>query len=92
MKKFEIFYLENCPYCRKAFKYIDELKSQFPQFKKIEMTIIEESRQKQTADARDYYYVPTFYVDGKKVFEGACDKKDVENILKSVIETAVERQ
>ena len=32
--------------------------------------MIEESEQPALADTFDYYYVPTFYVDGVKVHEG----------------------
>lgn len=86
MKNIEMFYLKNCPYCIKAMRYLDELKSSDIRFKNIHITMIEESEQKELADSRDYYYVPTFYVDGKKVFEGAPDKSDIRNVLEAALE------
>ncbi len=32
MKKVKIFYLENCPHCRRAFKMLDELQSKNPKY------------------------------------------------------------
>ena len=86
MKNVEMFYLKNCPYCKKAMNYLDELKSSDIRFKNIHITMIEESEQKELADSKDYYYVPTFYVDGKKVFEGAPDKSDIQKVLDLALE------
>ena len=46
----------------------------------------EESEQPDVADAFDYYYVPTFYVDGVKVHEGGIYPEEVEKILRSALE------
>lgn len=86
MKNIEMFYLKNCPYCKKAITFLDELRSGDIRFKNIHISMIEESEQKELADSRDYYYVPTFYVDGKKVFEGAPDKSDIQNVLEAALE------
>ena len=40
----------------------------------------------EVADAFDYYYVPTFYVDGVKVHEGGIYPEEVEKILRSALE------
>ena len=48
--------------------------------------MIEESEQPAVADAFDYYYVPTFYVDGVKVHEGGIYPEEVEKILRSALE------
>ena len=39
-----------------------------------------------TADRYDYWYVPTFYVDGNKLHEGACSKEKVRQILEKAAE------
>ncbi|MDR2680740.1 MAG: thioredoxin, partial [Tannerella sp.] len=54
--------------------------------KDIELELIEESEQAELADQYDYYYVPTFYVDGRKVHEGGIFKDEVEAIFKKAIE------
>ena len=85
MKPVTLFYLENCPFCKKAFAYIDNLKKQ-DRYKSIEIELIEESEQAALADQFDYYYVPTFYLDGKKVHEGGIYENEVEAIFKKALE------
>ena len=85
MKPIKLFYLKNCPFCKKAFTYIENLKQQ-DIYKPIEIELIEESEQAELADQFDYYYVPTFYVDGEKVHEGGIFENEVEAIFKKAIE------
>ena len=85
MKKLTIFYQERCPFCKKAFAYIKELKSEYPEYSIIPTTLIEETLQPDYADKFDYYYVPTFYINEEKVHEGAINKKEVKDILDSII-------
>lgn len=85
MKKVKAFYLENCPHCRRAFKMIEELKSKHREYSGIEIEYIEESKNVQAAKAHDYYYVPTFYVDGVKIHEGVPTMEKIEEVLKRAI-------
>lgn len=84
MKKVQLFYLERCPYCIKARKYLEELQSE-ERYKDIQIEMIEENQQEALASAYDYYYVPTFFVDGVKVFEGAMEYDDVVEVLEKAI-------
>lgn len=84
MKTVKIFYLKNCPFCKKAFRYIDELKKQ-DAYKDIELELIEESEQPELADRYDYYYVPTFYIEGEKIHEGGIFPNEVEELLKKAL-------
>ena len=86
MKNVKLFYLKHCPFCKKAIRYIDELKAQYAELASVEIDMIEESEQADVADKFDYYYVPTFYVDGVKVHEGGIYPEEVEAILRKVIE------
>ena len=47
---------------------------------------VDELEEPELADTFDYYYVPTFYVDGKKVHEGGIYKPEVEKLLRHIIE------
>lgn len=76
-----MFYLKRCPYCRQAFGFIDELKQQ-EAYRNVEIELIEESEQPDIAGREDYYYVPTFYVEGEKVHEGAVTRDEVEAVLR----------
>ena len=84
MKQITLFYLKDCPFCKKAFSYIDSLKKQ-DMYKDISIELIEESEQPELANRFDYYYVPTFYIDGKKVHEGGIFPNEVEELFKKVL-------
>lgn len=86
MKPVTLFYLKNCPFCRKALTYIDSLKAEHPELAAVEIEMIEESEHPDVADRFDYYYVPTFYVDGQKVHEGGIYPEEVEAILRKALE------
>lgn len=86
MKDVKLFYLRNCPFCKKALRYIEELKAQHPELAAIEIEMIEESEQAEVANSYDYYYVPTFYVGGQKVHEGGIYPEEVEAVLRQALE------
>ena len=69
MKDVLMFYLESCGYCDKARRALDELFEENPAYRQVPLTRIEESREPELADRYDYYAVPSFFVDGKKIFE-----------------------
>ena len=85
MKKVILFHLVNCPYCHEAFDWIEELKHEHPELAEIEMEVIEEREQPEIANSYDYYYVPTIYVDGVKVHEGAATKNKMYEALKKAL-------
>jgi glutaredoxin len=85
MKPVTLFYLARCPFCKRALKYLDELKEQ-EAYRDIEVKMIEESEEAELADRFDYYYVPTFYIDGEKLHEGGITKAELEAILKKALE------
>ena len=80
MKPVKLFYLKNCPFCRKALRYIDEVKAAHPELAAVDIELIEESEQPAVADGYDYYYVPTFYVH-----EGGIYPDEVEAILRKAM-------
>ncbi|MCR5834557.1 MAG: glutaredoxin [Selenomonadaceae bacterium] len=70
MKKITMIKIEHCPYCTAALKAIAELQVFDKEWKGIEIEVIDENLEPQRAEKfTDYYYVPTMYVDGKKVYE-----------------------
>ncbi len=84
MKAIKLFYLENCPYCRQARAIMEELLKN-PKYQGLEITMIEESRQKELADQYDYYYVPTFYVEEEKICEGILTEKEILEVLERAL-------
>jgi thioredoxin 1 len=83
MKKILMFTMECCPYCVKAHRWMSELLAEHPEYGSIEIEIIDELEQPVLADTYDYYYVPTYYVDGVKVHEGVPTHEIVENVYKA---------
>ena len=67
MKKITMIKIEGCPYCAAAFKAIDEVKKNYAA---TELEVVDENFQAELAGKfTDYYYVPSMYVDGKKIYE-----------------------
>lgn len=86
MKRVQLFYLKNCPFCKKALRYIEEAKAAHPELQPIEIELIEESEEPDVADKYDYYYVPTFYLDGEKAHEGGIYPDEVTELLRKALE------
>ena len=86
MKRVQLFYLRNCPFCRRAFAYIEAAQRQHPELAAIPIERIEESEEPDVAARYDYYYVPTLYIDGVKVHEGALYPDEAEPLLRKALE------
>ena len=86
MKDLTMFILHNCPHCKLALKFQQELIEENPEFGKINITMIDESAQPEIADKYDYYYVPCWFSGKEKLFEGHAEKADVEKVLRSAAE------
>lgn len=71
MKKIIFLHLDSCPYCHNALKAMKELAAENADYAKIDVEKIEESKNPEAAKpfANDYYYVPTMFIDGKKMYE-----------------------
>ncbi len=85
MKKITLFYLKDCPYCKQTMRDLKALKKENPAYENLEITMIEESEEPDLANSYDYYYVPTFYVDEKKMAEGILDKATVKAVLDAAL-------
>jgi glutaredoxin len=86
MKKILLFHFESCPYCKQARRWIEEARAENPALRAVEIEMIDELRNPKIAWQYDYWYVPTFYVDGCKAHEGACSKEKVKQILETAAE------
>lgn len=83
MKKITMFVMRGCPHCRRAFALLDELKAENETYRKLDIDVVDESAQPDLAAQYDYYYVPTFYVDGEKLHEGVPSREKVETVLRA---------
>ena len=91
MKKITMFYLDDCGYCHKAHKALDELMEENPAYKAIEIKKVEESQEPEYADQFDYYATPTFYVGDQKIFEAhiGMTYEQIKAEVKHVLDTAL---
>ncbi len=80
MKKIKMFMFNECPHCQLALRLLDQLLTE-DKYKGIEIEKINEKENPEIADQYDYYYVPTFYIDGEKVHEGHAEMEDVRKVL-----------
>jgi glutaredoxin len=87
MKELTIFYLEGCPYCRKARAAIEELKSVNPGFGKVTVRWIEETLSPEIADRYNYYRVPSIFFGDEKLYE--CSPGDDYSEIRRQAERAL---
>ena len=80
MKEVKMFMTETCPHCLKAFSLMEEICREHPEYKNVKIEKIDETKKPDYAAKFDYYYVPTFYVDGVKVHEGIPTKDAIEKV------------
>ncbi len=85
MKSIKLFYLRNCPYCKRALQYIEDEKRLHPELGALEIEMIEESEHPEIADRYDYYYVPTFYIGERKEHEGGIFLEEIEPLLRKAL-------
>ena len=92
MKDILMFYLDDCGYCDKAHRAMDELFAENPAYRDLKITRIEESQQPEIADQYDYYATPTFYVGGEKVFEAHIGMRyeDIKAEVKKALDAALQ--
>ena len=91
MKKLTMFYLEDCGYCAKARKALDELYAEDPRYRVVEIEKIEESRHPEVAEQYDYYAVPTFFDGKEKLFEAHLfmSYEEIRDEVKRVLDYAL---
>lgn len=87
MKKVYMMITSWCPHCRKAKGWLEELRKDNGEYAKVDIEVIDEEKEpdKIKEHGFEYYYVPTFYVEKEKVFEGVPSKELVENVLKKAV-------
>ena len=87
MQKLTVFYLNGCPYCRKAREAVEALLAEDPAFKEVEMEWIEETECAEVADSYDYYRVPSIFLGREKLYE--CSPADDYETIKQNFECAM---
>ena len=86
MKKIKLFILRNCPFCIQALDWQNKILAENPQYKEVPIEIIDENEEYALANSYDYYYVPSYYIDDRKVHEGVASRQIVETVFKTALE------
>ena len=81
MKKILMFVMQGCPHCANARSYMQELYEQHPEYRDLDIEIIDEVQHPDIANQYDYYYVPTYYLDGEKFHEGIPNREMVSDLF-----------
>ncbi|HBZ89089.1 MAG TPA: glutaredoxin [Erysipelotrichaceae bacterium] len=89
MKKITWFYMNGCPYCRNGEKAFDEILKEHPEYKAIPISKVDERIEVAFANAHDYYYVPTLYLDEEKAYE--CSPQDHFDDIKQHFEEVLKK-
>ena len=89
MNEIEIFYLTGCPYCNNARKAVAELLKENPAYGALTLRWIEENEEKELANARDYYRVPSVFYQGDKLYE--CSPFQGYEAIKAHLKAAFDR-
>lgn len=84
-KPVKMMMLDSCPYCRQAFRMMDELRERHPEYRAVTVETIEESREPEKTEGYDYWYVPTFFVGEDKVQEGVPTLEKVERVFQEAL-------
>ncbi|MEL7565761.1 MAG: thioredoxin family protein [Dehalobacterium sp.] len=74
-----------CPHCKKALSWMEEVKAENPNYSKLDIRIIDEEREPETANKYDYYYVPTYFINDIKIHEGIPSKEIVREVFKKAL-------
>ncbi len=72
MRTLTILHLNSCPYCHMARRAVQELQAEDARFSAVPVRWIEENVQYAEAQAYpDYWYVPSLYLEGEKLYEAS---------------------
>jgi glutaredoxin len=80
------FYLNGCPYCKMADKFIAELIDENPAFADIKITKVEERENAALARSYDYRLVPCLWIGSEKLHEGVPSKEQIKACLLAALD------
>ena len=82
MSNITLYHFEGCPACTHAKAWMKELREEKPELKNVLVEMVDVHKTPNFKAPEPFYYVPTFFVNGKKALEGAGSKEEVEQILR----------
>ena len=91
MKEILGFHLNGCPYCANAFRAIEELKQEHPEFKYITINWVEDQDAPELFKTHPYEYYPNLWFDLDKQYEAQPGEsyEQTKAYIKAVFEKAL---
>ena len=86
MKKIMMFTMRSCPYCKEALRLMDDLFAEDAGYKSLEIEKVDERALPLIAREYNYYFVPAFFVDGKKMHEGAASLEKIRRVFDAAMD------
>ena len=67
----EIMVMEypGCPFCRQARGIVAELVQEHPEYSQFTFRYVDETEDEKLAASLGYYYTPSYFLDGRKIYE-----------------------
>ena len=79
--KIRMFVLARCPYCKKALAWMDELFGENPEYRALDIEIIDENLRPDISDNYDYELVPAYYIGEELIHSGAASPEIIRDIF-----------
>ena len=70
-KKITMFHIKECKYCDMAKRAIEELREELPEYRDVEIEMIDEDEHPEIIANYDYWSVPSLFIGHDKIFEAA---------------------
>ena len=72
-------------YCKKALDIIKVLYTENPQYKKVEIIILDENKDASKIREFNYMFAPAFFIGNRIAFCGMPTKSGIENVFKRAL-------
>lgn len=86
MSKITLYHFEGCPACRDAKDWIAQLQAEKPELRQARIEMVDVHKTPGFQAPAPFYYVPTFFVDDRKVLEGNVSKDKVEYLMRAALQ------
>lgn len=88
MSQITLYHFEGCPACRDAKQWIDQLRAEKPELQDAKILMVDVHKTPGFKAPAPFQYVPTFFVDDRKVLEGNVTKDGVEYLMRAALQAS----
>ncbi len=88
MSQITLYHFEGCPACQDAKQWIAQLRAEKPELRDAKILMVDVHKTPNFKAPAPFHYVPTFFVDDRKVLEGNVSKDKVEYLMRAALQTS----